>query len=66
MALGESADVDDVLRLDAHTLERRPVSDRGADKGAGIFKTDEAPIKQVTDAGSQQNSVLYVEKFSVR
>jgi hypothetical protein len=44
LALGESAHVDDALRLDAHSLKGTPVRDRRHDELAGILEGDEAPI----------------------
>ena len=41
LALAESADVDDALCLDAHSLERRLVGDRGDDEGARVLEADE-------------------------
>src|ERR1035438_4958652 len=58
LALGESADVNDLLRLDAHSLKGRPVGDRGPREVAGILEADEAPVEQVIDAGRQQQSIL--------
>jgi len=58
LALGESADVDDSLRLDPHTLKRGPMRNRRHDKVAGILEADEAPIEQVVDARRQQQAIL--------
>ena len=66
LALGESADVNDLLRLDAHSLKGRPVSDRGHDEVAGILEADEAPVEQVVDAGRQQQSILPIEALVIR
>jgi len=46
LALGESADVDDALRLDTHALKRRQVRDRRHDEVAGILEADEAPVER--------------------
>ena len=54
LAFGKAADVYEALRLDAHSLEGRLVSDRGDDEFPGILEADEAPVEQVIDAGRQQ------------
>jgi hypothetical protein len=41
------------------------VGDRGDDEGAGILEANRAPVEQVVDAGSQQQSVLAIEGFLV-
>jgi hypothetical protein len=51
LALGESANVEDVLRFDVHALERRQVRDRRDDEVAGVLESDEGPVEQVVDAG---------------
>jgi hypothetical protein len=66
LTLGESADVDDALRLDTHALKRRHVCNRRHDEVAGILEADEAPVEQVVDAGRQQQSVLPIEPLIVR
>ena len=65
LALAESADVDDALRLDTHALEGRLVCDRRHDEVAGILEADEAPVEQVIDAGRQQQSILPIEPFQI-
>ena len=40
--------------------------DRGDDKVTGILKADEAPIEQVIDAWSQQQSIFSIEALIVR
>ena len=65
LALTESADVDDSLRLDPHTLKRGPVRNGRHYEGAGILETDEAPIEQMVDAGCLQPSILPIEPLFV-
>jgi hypothetical protein len=66
LALCESPDVDDALRLDAHTLERKPVGDRRHDEVTGIREADEAPVEQMVDAGRQQEPILSIEALFIR
>jgi hypothetical protein len=65
-ALGESANDDDVLRFDAHALQRRQVRDRGDDEVTGVLEADETPVEQVVDAERQQPSILPIEPLIVR
>lgn len=54
LTVRKRADVDNVLRLDAHSTQRRPVRDRRNDQIARVLKSDEASIKQMINAGRQQ------------
>jgi hypothetical protein len=66
LSFAEAADVDYSLSFDTHPRERWPVSDRRYDQLAGVLEADEPAIKQVIDAGREQQSVLAVEPLLVR
>lgn len=66
LALGKPANVDCLLGLNPHPLERGKVRDAGDDQLAGILEPDEATVKQMVDAGSEQQAVLPIQPFLVR
>ena len=65
LAAGEPAHVDDLCGVDAHSLKRGTMSDRGNDEPAVVFEADEAAIEQMVDARRQQQSVLAVQSLLV-
>ena len=54
LALTETADVKNMARFDAHPFEGRAVCNRRNNQVAGILEADEATIKQMIDARSEQ------------
>jgi hypothetical protein len=60
LALRESFDVHDALRIDSHSLQRRPMRNRRDDELAVAFESDETSIKEMIDARGQKQSVFAV------
>jgi hypothetical protein len=65
LPFGEAADICGSPRVDTHSFEGRPVRHRRDHQPAGILKADEAAIRQMIDAGRQEQSVFTVEAFFV-
>ena len=66
LPLGESANVDDALRLDSRLLERRLVGHGRDDEFTRALEADKSRVEQVIDAWHQQQSILPIEPFVVR
>ena len=61
----ETTHVHDTGRFNAHSLERRPMSDRRKDQIAAIFKSDETTIEEVINVRSEKQSVLAVKALLI-
>ena len=58
MSASEDAGVNDVRRVDAHSMERWSMCDRRDDEPAVIFESDKATVEEMIDALRQKQSIF--------
>ena len=60
LAAGESSHIDDFAGLDAHSLERWPVSDRRDYELSVVLEAYEAAVEEMINAGRQKQAILAI------
>ena len=50
LSLGERADIQDAIRLDAHPVQGGLVCDRRHDQGPGVLEANEPAVEKMIDA----------------
>ena len=66
LAFGEGSDVDYVLCCNSHSLQRRLVCNGRNDQFACIFESNESSIKEVIDAGGEEQSIFSIQSLFIR
>ena len=65
LSLAEGTDVDDLVRIDAHSVQGKTMCHGRDDQPPGILEADEAAIKQVIDCRRQEQSIFTIKTLFV-